>query len=123
MTKEKWTFDRIRERQPNFDRINAALDEFAAGQPVTQLTIDTNEPIVITQDKFLGVTYVTAGNRVLARSKYKPNFDLAPQGGDPCLNVPGSGHRRDDRAGPARTAGFGRTSDRSRQGRLIATPM
>ena len=79
MAEEKSLFDRIRERQPNFDRMNAALDEFAAGKPVTQRTVDTNEPIVITQDKFLGVTYVTAGNRVLARSKYKPNFDLDPK--------------------------------------------
>ena len=76
MTKEKWTFDRIRERQPNFDRINAALDEFAAGQPVTQRTINTNEPIFVTDNMQLGVTYVTAGKRVLARFKFPPNYDL-----------------------------------------------
>ena len=76
MTKEKSTLDEVRERQPNFDRINAALDEFAAGKPVTQRTVDTNEPIFITDNRQLGVTYVNAGKRVLARIKYQPNYDL-----------------------------------------------
>ena len=76
MAEEKSLFDRIRERQPNFERMNAALDEFAAGQPVTQRTVDTNEPIFITDNRQLGVTYVTAGKRVLARFKFPPNYDL-----------------------------------------------
>ena len=76
MTKEKSTLDEVRQRQPNFDRIHAALREFAAGTLVTQRTVDTNEPIFITEDDFLGVTYVNAGKRVLARFKYQPNYDL-----------------------------------------------
>ena len=76
MTKEKEPFDWIREREPNFDRIHAALREFAAGMLVTQRTVDTNEPIFITEGDFLGVTYVNAGKRVLARFKYQPNYDL-----------------------------------------------
>ena len=76
MTEEKWTFDRIREREPNFDRIEAALDEFAAGKPVTQRTVDTNEPIFIADNRQLGAMYVIAGKRVLARFKFPPNYDL-----------------------------------------------
>ena len=35
MTKDKGLFDTIRKREPNFDRIHAALREFAAGKLVT----------------------------------------------------------------------------------------
>ena len=76
MAEEKSLFDRIRERQPNFDRMNAALDEFAAGKPVTQCTVDTNEPIFIADNRQLGAMYVIAGKRVLARFKFPPNYDL-----------------------------------------------
>ena len=79
MTKEKGLFDRIREREPNVDRIHAALRQFTAGEPVTQRTVDTNEPIVVMRDDFLGVIYVSAGKRVLTRLSYKPNFDLDPE--------------------------------------------
>ena len=75
MTKRSF-FDLVRERQPNFDRIEAALDEFAAGKPVTQRTVDTNEPIFITDNRRLGDTFVVAGNRMLAHFKYQPNYDL-----------------------------------------------
>ena len=76
MTKEKKPFDWIREREPNFDRIYAALDEFEAGKPVTQRTVDTNEPIFITDNRQLGAMYVTAGKRLLAHFKFPLNYDL-----------------------------------------------
>ena len=66
----------VRERAPNFYRIEAAFHEFESGRPVTQRTVDTNEPIFITEDRFLGVTYVTAGTRLLTRLKFPPNHDL-----------------------------------------------
>ena len=75
MTKRSF-FELVRERQPNFDRIEAALDEFAAGKPVTQRTVDTNEPIFITDNRRLGDTFVVAGTRLLTRLKFPPNHDL-----------------------------------------------
>ena len=73
MTKEEWTFDRIRERQPNFDRIYAALDEFGAGRPVTQRTVDTNEPIFVISDPARGGLFVRTAQRLLAHFKYSPD--------------------------------------------------
>jgi hypothetical protein len=61
--------DRMRARNPNFDRINAALDEHAAGGPVTQRTVDTDEPIAVSGGAERGYLYVTAGRRVLAHFK------------------------------------------------------
>ena len=75
MTKKPF-FELVREREPNFDRINAALDEFAAGRPVTQRTVDTNEPIFIIDNRLLGDTFVIAGNRLLAHFKFLPNYDV-----------------------------------------------
>ena len=66
----------VRERAPNFYRIEAAFQEFESGRPVTQRTIDTNEPIFITENRSLGVTYVIAGKRVIGRIKYPPNHNL-----------------------------------------------
>ena len=65
-----------RERAPNFYRVEAAFQEFEARRPVTQRTVDTNEPIFITEDRSLGVTYVIAGRRVIGRIKYPPNHNL-----------------------------------------------
>ena len=62
--------DRMRACSPNFDRINAALDEHAAGDPVTQRTVDIDEPIVVSGSPEEGYLYVTAGRRVLARFRF-----------------------------------------------------
>jgi hypothetical protein len=62
--------DRMRARSPNFDRINAALDEHAAGGPVTQRTVDTDEPITVSGGPERGYLYVTAGRRVLAHFRF-----------------------------------------------------
>jgi hypothetical protein len=62
--------DRARAREPNLDRINAALDEHAAGGPVTQRTVDTDEPIVVSGSPEKGYLYVTAGRRVLAHFRF-----------------------------------------------------
>ena len=75
MTKKSF-FELVRERQPNFDRMNAALDEFAAGKPVTQRTVDTHEPIFITDNRRIGDMFVVAGNRMLAHFKLLPNYEL-----------------------------------------------
>ena len=66
----------VRERAPNFYRVEAAFQEFEAGRPVTQRTVDTNEPIFITENRSLGITYVIAGRRVIGRIKYPPNHNL-----------------------------------------------
>ena len=73
MTKDKGLFDRIREREPNFDGINAALEEFGAGAPVTQRTVDTNEPIFVISDPARGGLFVRTAQRLLAHFKYSPD--------------------------------------------------
>lgn len=61
------------ERHPNLDRACKAMDEDAAGLPVTQRTVDTDEPIVVTTNYALGQLWVTAGKRVLTRLSFTPD--------------------------------------------------
>ena len=65
--------ERARKSQPNFDRINAALEQFGAGRPVTQRTVDTNEPIFVISDPARGGLFVRTAQRLLAHFKYSPD--------------------------------------------------
>ena len=63
----------VREQIPSFDRMEAAWDELMAGRPVTQRTVDTNEPIFIIIVPHFGAAYVRdVTGRVLSRTSLAP---------------------------------------------------
>lgn len=62
----------LRKRVPNIDRIIKASEEFHAGRPVTQRTVDTNQPIFVVVNDRARVTYTyDASGRVLSRASIK----------------------------------------------------
>lgn len=60
-------------REPNLERIVKAVEESAAGLPVTQYTVDTGEPIVVIRDYPVGSIYVMAGGRLLTHFRVTPD--------------------------------------------------
>ena len=49
--------------------IEKAIEEFKAGKPITQRSVDSNEPLVVEESERLGFLLVRAGGRVLYRAK------------------------------------------------------
>ncbi len=56
-------------KEPNLPVIEKSIEEFKAGKPVTQRSVDTGEPLVVEESKRLGFLLVRAGQRVLYRAK------------------------------------------------------
>jgi hypothetical protein len=107
--------NRMRTREPNFDRINAALDEHAAGRPATQRTVDTDEPIVVSGSPEMGCLYVTAARRVLAHFR----FDERARGGGrptPVSRCAEHGGNMLGRSAPSHSPEEARVSASSRHG-------
>ena len=72
MNKNEEIMSGIRQRVPNIDRIMKASEEFHAGKPVTQRTVDTNQPIfIIVNDRFCFSYTRDATGRVLARASLR----------------------------------------------------
>lgn len=73
------TVDSLRERVPNFDRMFKAWEEFTAGKPVTQRTVDTNQPIFAVIYHRARATYTyDASGRVLDRASIRQGSPWKP---------------------------------------------
>ena len=59
-------------KNPSLPVIEAAIEAFKAGKPVTQRCVETGEPLVVEESEKLGFLQVRAGNRVLYRTRRKP---------------------------------------------------
>ena len=56
-------------KEPDLAVIEKAIEQFKAGKPVTQRSVDSGEPLVVEESKQLGFLLVRAGGRVLYRAK------------------------------------------------------
>ena len=66
---------RLREKDPDFDRVEAALDQFAGGEPVTERCAANGERIVVERSDRLGKIRVRAGDLLLRTMTFKARPD------------------------------------------------
>jgi hypothetical protein len=62
------------DRHPELPAIMAAIEEFKANKPVTQRCSQTGNPMFVQEDKELGVLVVMCGDRVVYRSRRRPQI-------------------------------------------------
>ncbi len=67
--------DAMRRKDPHFDQVEAALDQFAAGKPVTERCSANGERIVVERSDRLGKIRVRAGDLLLRTLSFEPQPD------------------------------------------------
>jgi hypothetical protein len=67
--------EKMRQKDPHFDQVEAALDQFAAGGPVTERCAANGERIVVERSDRLGKIRVRAGDMLLRTLSFEPNPD------------------------------------------------
>lgn len=67
--------DRMRKQDPHFDQVEAALDRFYAGKPITDCCSANGERIVVERSDRLGQIRVRAGELLLRTIRLKPQPD------------------------------------------------
>lgn len=67
--------DKMREKDPHFDQVELALDQFATGKPVTELCSTNGARIVVERSAKLGKIRVRAGDLLLRTMSFTPSPD------------------------------------------------
>lgn len=62
----------MRRKDPHFDQVEAALEQFAAGKPVTERCSANGERIVVERSDRLGQLRVRAGDLLLRTLSFEP---------------------------------------------------
>lgn len=65
----------MRRKDPHFDQVEAALDQFAAGKPVTERCSANGERIIVERSDRLGQIRVRAGGMLLRTLSFEPRPD------------------------------------------------
>jgi len=67
--------EKLRKLDPYFDQVEAALDQFYAGKPVTEYCSANGERLVVERSQRLGRIRVQAGDLLLRTIKLEPRPD------------------------------------------------